>query len=745
MKRLTITLSFVIVTTVVVVSKVIATTAPSWHATGPLYMQSLRQDTDQPCSYMQTWTHPGFTLAGCIDDYHQPIDMAFGQLSAHGKIRLGELPYYRQITLPPGYILYPLSGTDGALLVGDDDFHYPDRPIAYYPDVIAALSWPDLALRYPTPDQQFRYGDGYLYALHDSVAGSRDGRWAVAQSSSGQPVRLNLETLAVNAFAEPLKGVDERSGDTYLYLMHAAISDDGRTVFMVNPYSHESQQAALYDVSCQTGCIRQLTDYLDDALSGYVYALKPVFVTDDTLEFVGLVNDPQRGMTYNNYRLGLHLPPDEHDYLAFGDSFSSGEGAYYYRPQTDLVDNKCHNSLAAYSYILRPASHSVACSGARLKDVNGTAWGQRSGRAKSSYTDAETRAILESFLPGNVNQIEFLKKYHPRTATISIGGNDIGFADIIKQCIDPRHNWRDDATCYPTYEDRYELFQTIYESYDRLLATYRTLATASPETDIYIIGYPQLISVTGSCGVNVQLNTDERELAAELTDALNETIAKAARASGVHYVDVSDAFEGHRLCEAGQAAVNGITAGNDGLQIAGHPVLGQETFHPTAFGQKLLAEKIDRATHNFSLIRIKVESQEAPRVSPLKPALSTVKQVNRLIRRRSPSSTITTDKAKKKLVVTSKHDAKKLKPKQAVTVAVADKKITTTTDDTGEFNLTIDIGDITHTGYYEVHIYGTDPFDELIDIVKTAWLERADDPDDPQLTVQVNRLASGGV
>jgi lysophospholipase L1-like esterase len=105
-------------------------------------------------------------------------------------------------------------------------------------------------------------------------------------------------------------------------------------------------------------------------------------------------------------------------YVALGDSFSAGEGLPEFEPGTDTDTNSCHRSYGAYSRLLvatgiapDPAAFH-ACSGARVID-------------------------LESPNAGSENeppQIEQLSEFTD-VVTMTIGGNDIGFKNVVIACV----------------------------------------------------------------------------------------------------------------------------------------------------------------------------------------------------------------------------------------------------------------------------------------------------------------------
>ncbi|UQS22872.1 GDSL-type esterase/lipase family protein [Amycolatopsis thermalba] len=108
--------------------------------------------------------------------------------------------------------------------------------------------------------------------------------------------------------------------------------------------------------------------------------------------------------------------PAPRSYMALGDSFSSGEGV---PPFVD--DTACHRSALAYSRVnaLNPSltlqlDKFVACSGAQTTHV------------LNGWNDADH---------SEPSQASVLSSGSPKVVTITIGGNDIGFANFAKACV----------------------------------------------------------------------------------------------------------------------------------------------------------------------------------------------------------------------------------------------------------------------------------------------------------------------
>jgi lysophospholipase L1-like esterase len=300
------------------------------------------------------------------------------------------------------------------------------------------------------------------------------------------------------------------------------------------------------------------------------------------------------------------VQPSGINYLAMGDSFASGEGAFAYTAETDTSNNRCHLSTKSYGFLLTnqlfQSGRAVACSGAKTEDVINTSNDYRSQLSdkiiKGNRTEDTLLQVKTNFIPGYLAQSEFVDLHKPDAVTLSIGGNDIGFAGLLASCVSPVSIPK---ACYPTYEDRQELFKQINGIFDELVTTYTKVK--KPGKRVYAIGYPHIVvnNGSGSCASNVHFETSEIEMTIDLIEYLNQTVKQAAAKAGVKYVDVSSAFFGRRLCEAAPStiAVNGLTAGTD-QGIGPLKFIGNESYHPNAIGHELLANAIRGATNNLT-------------------------------------------------------------------------------------------------------------------------------------------------
>ncbi|MFF0201729.1 SGNH/GDSL hydrolase family protein [Streptomyces sp. NPDC005017] len=219
-------------------------------------------------------------------------------------------------------------------------------------------------------------------------------------------------------------------------------------------------------------------------------------------------------------------------YVALGDSYSSGVGAGGYIGSS----GDCKRSTKAYPYLWAaansPSSFAFnACSGARTDDV------------------------LAGQL-GSLNSGTGL-------VSISIGGNDAGFADVMTTCV-----LSSDSTCLSRINTARAYVDSTLPG--KLDGVYSAIRTRAPSARVVVIGYPRFYKLGTSC---LGLSEAKRSAINAASDHLNSAIAQRAAAYGFVFGDVRGTFTGHEIC-SGSAWLHSVNWLNIG-----------ESYHPTASGQ----------------------------------------------------------------------------------------------------------------------------------------------------------------
>ena len=257
-------------------------------------------------------------------------------------------------------------------------------------------------------------------------------------------------------------------------------------------------------------------------------------------------------------------------YAALGDSYASGSGIAPYAPGTDGADgNGCRRSTAAYPHRVgqdvdrRLSFH--ACAGARTNDFY---------QAKAQDEPAQLDQLGRD----------------TGLVTFSIGGNDVGFADVMRDCIDglellpfktchgeERITGRVDAALDAL---RGTGAQADVHSYDAILDD---IGSRAPDAEVVAVGYPPLFPAEGGGGGMLSdrcegvKKADQRWMV-EKTNELNGIVQAAAQRHGALFADPSAGFAGHELCGQDQAWFGGL--------------LSAVPFHPTQDGHAAIAQDI---------------------------------------------------------------------------------------------------------------------------------------------------------
>jgi lysophospholipase L1-like esterase len=206
-------------------------------------------------------------------------------------------------------------------------------------------------------------------------------------------------------------------------------------------------------------------------------------------------------------------------YVALGDSYSSGTGT-----RTYLNDGtSCQRSVYAYpSLIASSKGYSLnlrACSGATTSDVT---------RLQLSALDADTRFV-----------------------SISVGGNDAGFASVLTECAKPA--WA--SNCNSAIDTARSLITTRLPA--RLTALYASIRERAPRARVVVAGYPRIFN-GDDCNALTWFSPTEQARLNSTADLLNARISTAASAAGFGFSNPTSAFTGHGVC-ADAAWVNGLS------------------------------------------------------------------------------------------------------------------------------------------------------------------------------------------
>lgn len=223
---------------------------------------------------------------------------------------------------------------------------------------------------------------------------------------------------------------------------------------------------------------------------------------------------------------------DPSEYVALGDSYSSGLGTGAYRDD----GTSCRRSEHAFPALVARRRglrlHLRACSGATVREVR---------RSQLAVLSRSTALV-----------------------TISVGGNDAGFTRVLTECAKPR--WL--GHCGRALDAARAVIDRVLPG--ALAVLYATIRSRAPGARVVVVGYPRLFGGE-DCNAGTFFSARERERILRTGDRLNRVLALAAAARGFGFVDPTPVFAGHAVCER-PAWLNGLS----------FPL--RESFHPNRAG-----------------------------------------------------------------------------------------------------------------------------------------------------------------
>lgn len=219
-------------------------------------------------------------------------------------------------------------------------------------------------------------------------------------------------------------------------------------------------------------------------------------------------------------------------YVALGDSYSSGTGTRSY-----ISDGtSCQRSTYAYPSLLAAqrgyALNFRACSGATIPDVTN-------------------------------NQLSALSST-TSYVTISVGGNDAGFADVLTECAMP--GWA--SNCNGAIDGAQSFINNTLPG--RLSTLYSSIRSRATTAKVVVVGYPRIF-MGEDCNAFTWFSPSEEARLNQTADLLNSRLSAAASARGFSFANPTSRFIGHAVCDDVEW-INGLS----------NPI--SESYHPNRAG-----------------------------------------------------------------------------------------------------------------------------------------------------------------
>lgn len=247
-------------------------------------------------------------------------------------------------------------------------------------------------------------------------------------------------------------------------------------------------------------------------------------------------------------------------YVALGDSYASGTGTRSY------IDDgtSCLRSTKAYPSLIAAAKGYAlnfrACSGAKIADVTNT--------QLSALTSSTTHV------------------------SISIGGNDAGFADVLTECALP--GWA--SNCNGKIDGAQNYINNVLPG--ALSTLYTSIRSKAPNAKVVIVGYPRIFQGE-DCNALTWFSPEEEARLNQMADLINTRTSAAAGAKGFSFANPTSRFIGHAVCDDVEW-LNGLSNPIENSyhpHVAGHASGYVPTVSPPLTGSalKVTGKTLDKA------------------------------------------------------------------------------------------------------------------------------------------------------
>lgn len=259
--------------------------------------------------------------------------------------------------------------------------------------------------------------------------------------------------------------------------------------------------------------------------------------------------------------------PRVRSYVALGDSYAAGpliplpSG----QPVGCLRSNRNYPSLVAETLGV-PDFRDGSCSGA---------------------TTAELTAEQATPLGTNPPQLDRLDA-DVELVSLTIGGNDIGFAEIVTECARRSPTKPFGAACAEFYTagGQDQLAARIDAAAPKLAAALAAIADRAPDAEVLLVGYPTILPDSGpGCFPVVPYSEGDVAFLRATQKRLNAMLADEAKRAGATYVDTYTPTIGHDVCQPpGVKWVEGLV-----------PTAPAAPVHPNGLGMAAMAVAVGGA------------------------------------------------------------------------------------------------------------------------------------------------------
>jgi lysophospholipase L1-like esterase len=215
------------------------------------------------------------------------------------------------------------------------------------------------------------------------------------------------------------------------------------------------------------------------------------------------------------------------NYVALGDSYAAGP----------LIPNPvlplgCLKSDHNYPHLAAPGIgltlRDASCSGATTTDMTNPQNVEPDGPNPPQFNSLDTGTTVVS---------------------LTIGGNDIGFSEVVESCITYNPF---SSPCKDKYASggKDQLAERIEATAPKVAAVLQGIHSRSPVAKIYVVNYPAIFPETGSgCWPQMPVSFSDAPYLRATEQRLNSMLATQASANGATLVNWYQASIGHDACK----------------------------------------------------------------------------------------------------------------------------------------------------------------------------------------------------
>jgi hypothetical protein len=302
-------------------------------------------------------------------------------------------------------------------------------------------------------------------------------------------------------------------------------------------------------------------------------------------------------------------------YVSLGDSYSAGEGLGNYQPGSHVDQSQCRVSVLGHCVYHKDPKMIDGCdrSGWAYNSTVSGSYDFNGGKQTWACSGSITRDIYDGPNDPNCSQGHASGSYgegcqvdrvdaNTSLVTMTIGGNDAGFADDLKNCyMAERPGGAHEAGCTG---QQATIDGEINDMTPRLIADLRAIRARAPHARIIILTYPRPFpenpTKTGACltlGVSVAsyhlcLSPGDQRFLNDEAAKLDTAVCSAVQSAnaGAECVNGLGAFAGCEMTDR-HSCLQAPTAHVSGSTVIG---INPGAYHPTAQGQQILGQLINQ-------------------------------------------------------------------------------------------------------------------------------------------------------